>query len=347
MLRLLFPVLALCCIADSARAQTAFMMTPSVETDRIAPDIQARVLKATRDALRAHGIGVVPRDDAPRSGVECASRDCVAETLDTLKADFGVYVNMMASPEADGALGSVGIAFYHRDLVYSGVSVRVLDKGIDRAIDETFRAAREAQRRGPGPWLIVHGAPPDTEIYLEGVRIDDGDLPCAARVPPSQMLTLIGVREGYRSREYHLTGASDPASTQELQVALSLEENATYPRAVEPRAAWAGGAGEARDGRAGPTRSVATWRDWTLGAALVVVGALVTIHPLRTLIHADERPYADPNRRVQPGPRTGGLLALGGAVVLGGITIPLVIKPFGVRVTTSPTGAALNVHQSF
>ncbi len=317
--------------APVARADTAFLMEPAVETERIGPDVQARALKAARAALRAHGDSVITREDAKKAGVVCGSRDCLVAALDKLKADYGVLVTMITTPEAGAALGSLGVGLHDRESVFEGGSVRVLDLGIERAVDESIRAARGARSRGPGPWLLVQGTPPDVELYIDGARVDDGDLPCDVRVAPDRMLDITAKRDGYRADEYHLQIGSSPVSSYSLQVALRPDTGASLLPERAPPSPPSGGVDHNSNGSGVPPGArLATWQDWTLGAALLVGGVALSINPLRTLTHqGDACDDGDCSAPVEFGPRSGVLLGLGAALTLTGVVVPIWWKPFG------------------
>jgi hypothetical protein len=316
MLRPLLSLLIVWCLAASARAEKAFVMAPSVETERITQDVQTRVLRAVTDSMRSQGFSVVTLEDAKQRNVACASHDCVPEALDKLHADIGVQVTMMASPTMGGGLGSVGVAFHQRELVYGGDSVRILDNGIERAIDDAIRAARNAQERGPGPWLIVTGTPPAAELYLDDKRVDDGDLPCEIRVPPSATLKLTVKLSGYQSRDYTITSSFNPATATKLPVSLApLAEGAYEPRddgatpKVPNYAATTNKAERARRPHAA---------DYVVGGSLMAGGlALALVNPLRSAASKGDCFNDSCSETVRPmaGPTTG--YVLGGAALIG------------------------------
>lgn len=329
--------------ALSTRADSAFIMVPNVETG-IADDVRAHVLAALTKSLALHGFSVTALERAQRLGAACGEQTCVPAALDKLSVTYGVQASLLNSPgERDGVLGSLGLAIYDHQLAYRVKAVRVLDRGIERAVEEIVREANRMKERGPGPWLVVDGTPTDANLRLDGKELQQKALPYEQRVEPGNHV-ITASRAGYVSEEYHLLVGDEPSTQAEVWVQLTQATRAQTPQLV------------GRTDESGPAIPPESRRnalrphagDYLLGGLVATGGlALALVNPLRTAKNKDE--CRDGCRRVvkiQAGPTAG--YVIGGLATIGlGAALTWWIKPVALLVDADRNSAQLSATVRF
>jgi len=207
----------------SAQARTVVVL-PQLQGDATSPRRRARGAVAL--ALGAEGLEV--RTEVPEALRSCARGVCIPEVLDATESELAARVTLWARPDSAAEAGELVVGLVTREeLSYEGSASL---EGVERpTVDEPAlaqaanTAVHQAYARlivGPGPFLLVHGAPFGASVYLDGELA--GGLPWNGRVEPGQHEVRVE-RPGFLTQTHTVHLADDLTARQELEVALVSE----------------------------------------------------------------------------------------------------------------------------
>jgi len=162
--------------------------------------------------------------------------DCMADVRSALGVDVLAGLILWGRAEARGEAHTV-----HATLL-DGTGTRYLGtaevvRGVPTAVRDALRAAREAQRRGPGPFLSIHGTR-GAIVELDGAGI--GSIPLEnVRTEPGEHELYVSL-EGYEPQTLDVTVGDDRSRTTSVEVELRPDgSDGGTPSTPDGIAAWA------------------------------------------------------------------------------------------------------------
>ncbi len=328
---------------DGPGKEVAVMVPPRMEAG-VGRGMGERAVGVVARALRADGYSVIEPSQAvaiaesvqAESGKEkpeesdldqCTTSDCAIWYRAVLHAAIAVQMTLFTKvgPGArSDVLDSVTLVVVQRANVQFSGSATVRDGDLETAVLTAYRAAREKQIKGVGPWLTVRGEPSGAQVLLDGEMW--GALPHKDSVPAG-IHALVVQKNGYA--ETHETVSVGEKSDSETVVEVKLEPE---------RAATVAAAGS--HGRRGPKRS--PW-NYIVGGAAGAVGAVYVAGAAVTLSRDGDVSDGD---RYEAGMGTKFKLVGGLVGVAAGITL-CVWAPLRIRVEVDETRAAVAIQQRF
>lgn len=205
-----------------AAAQTSAALMPSTGGHREIPDsVREEATRAALEYLRTEDLAVLAPtfvvevlDEAQRA---CApNTDCMSDVRGALGVELLAGLILWGSAEARASPRTVHATLLDASGVrYLGTAE--VARGVPTAVRDALRAAREAQRRGPGPFLDVAGTR-GAIAELDGAAL--GSLPLeAVRVEPGEHQLRVHL-EGYETQTLTVAIGDDPSRTTRVEVEL-------------------------------------------------------------------------------------------------------------------------------
>lgn len=328
---------------DGSGKEVAVMVPPRTEAG-IGRGMGERAVGVVARALRADGYSVIEPAQAvaiaesvqAEAGKErpedsdldqCTTADCAIWYRAVLNAALAVQMTLFTKvgPAArSNVLDTVTLVILQRANVQFSGSATVRDGDLETAVLTAYRAAREKQIKGVGPWLTVRGEPAGAQVLLDGEMW--GALPHKDSVSAGIHAVLVQ-KTGYtKTHESVRVGEKSDAETV-VEVRLEPESAAVL--------AAAGSHGQRR-----PKRS--PW-NYIVGGAAFAVGAVYVAGAAVTLSRDGDVSDGD---RYEAGMGTKFKL-LGGLIgVAAGVTL-CVWAPLRMKVQVDETRAAVEIEQRF
>lgn len=216
-----------------AAAESAALLPPGGEARLPAADKQ-RAVAALTAALQAERVRVVSPEQAARRLArsplrECARVECAAELGRALAVEIVAGVALWPEPGGGPATSAVVTIVDAQGAAFDATA-QVAGGDLAAAVTTAYAGARERQRRGAGPWLVVDGEPAGAVVSVDGT--DEGVLPFRGRVTPGSHRVRVRLA-GYRPYEESVL-VHDGAGT---EAALRVRLPATEPEVTPPRQA--------------------------------------------------------------------------------------------------------------
>jgi hypothetical protein len=314
------------------------VLSPKIE-EGADPNSEWQIIATVAGQLADEGFDVqVPREINLKLAPElraCSAADCAKSVKQVLGVDYVLAIKVFHMGSGDSlSLALIDAA----GSTYTGRSSITASTSANQAAAQALWQALDAQRRGPGPWLLVQGEPSGAKVTVNGKPA--GTLPRAQSTVQAGENTLEVSAEGYEPQRETRTFSNDADEMQEVDVHLH--------RIGEPADVTGSGGGGGAHGDSIHAPASALWND-VAGWTSIGVGALLLVKPVLSVAKSGDCAERAGGRcvRSQRFTSTATWHTIGGLAFAGfGVTV-LVLKPFAVHADVSSEHVALDAVGSF
>lgn len=304
------------------------VVSRALKSDRFSV-IEPQQAVAIAESLQAESGRPAPEDNDLN---QCTTADCAIWYRALLNAAVAVQMTLFTKvgPSArSNLLDSVTLVIVQRANVQFSGSAQVKDGDLEAAMLAAYRAAREKQIKGVGPWLTVRGEPVGAQVLVDGMVW--GPLPHKDAVQPG-IHTVVVRKNGFEESNQSVTVGDHSDAEAVVEIKLKRENAAGGLAATD---------GEAADkGEQRGRRSI--W-NYIAGGAAIAVGGVYAGGAAVSLakdgdVSGDYRYEASTGTKLK--------LAAGLVGVAAGVTL-CIWAPLRVKVAAEKQGAALTFEQRF
>lgn len=215
-----FLFLAAMTIASPLQAQERAVMLALNTELGIPAQAQQAVIHAVRDALGQYAMQPVDLPELSEELRQCRSGRCAGVARAAARAQVAVGVALWPAPGDPAAPGSLVVSLIdERDVGFPGTA-EIVEGDLRAAAQAALRQAVARRQLGPGPWLLVDGAPLGAIVELDGEVV--GELPWHGRVDPGEHQLEVRMT-GRRAHRLTVSIADDPMTEQRVEVSLQAE----------------------------------------------------------------------------------------------------------------------------